>query len=272
MTLHAYICTTCGTQFTESAQPPASCPICTDERQFVPPSGQQWTTLDRLRQTHRNSFRRKEAGLYGIGPVPEFGINQRALLVRTPAGNQLWDCVSLIDEATVDIIQGLGGIAAIAISHPHYYTTMVEWSQAFGDIPVYLHAADRPHVMRPHPALRYWEGDTCQPLPGLTPIRCGGHFDGGTVLHWPEGAAGKGALLTGDIIQVVPDLRHVSFMYSYPNLIPLPARKVQQIVAAVEPFPYDRLYGAWWGRSTIPADAKAIVRRSAERYVRMLEG
>jgi hypothetical protein len=102
-------------------------------------------------------------------------------------------------------------------------------------------------------------------------IRCGGHFAGGTVLHWPAGAGGKGVLLTGDIIQVVPD-RNVSFMYSYPNLIPLPARQVQQIMAAVEPFAFDRIYGAWWGRSTIPADAKATLRRSADRYIRWLEG
>ena len=266
-----FICTTCGTQFPESAMPPAACPICNDERQYVPPAGQGWTDLEKLRKSHRNSFLKKEAGLYGVGTVPDFGIGQRALLVRTPAGNVLWDCITLLDEATVDIIGGLGGLTAIAISHPHYYTTMVEWSRAFGTVPVYLHAADRSHVVRPDPALQFWEGERLT-LPGdLTLIRCGGHFAGGTVLHWPAGAGGKGVLLTGDIIQVVPD-RNVSFMYSYPNLIPLPARQVQQIVAAVEPFAFDRIYGAWWGRSTIQTDAKATLRRSAERYIRWLEG
>jgi hypothetical protein len=264
-----FICTTCGTQFPESITPPTACPICSDERQYVPPSGQQWTHLEKLRKSHRNSFMKKEDGLYGIGTVPDFGIGQRALLLRTPAGNVLWDCISLLDEATIDIISGLGGLAAIAISHPHYYTTMVDWSRAFGGLPVYLHAADRAHVVRPDSALRFWEGERMS-LPGdLTLIRCGGHFEGGTVLHWPAGAGGKGALLTGDIIQVVPD-RHVSFMYSYPNLIPLPARQVQQIEAAVEPFAFDRIYGAWWGRSTVQRDAKATLHRSAERYIRWL--
>jgi hypothetical protein len=266
-----FICTACGTQFPESAAPPPACPTCNDERQYVPPAGQGWTHLEKLRNSHRNSFLKKEEGLYGIVTVPDFGIGQRALLLRTPAGNVLWDCISLLDEATIDIIQGLGGLVAIAISHPHYYTTMVEWSRAFGTVPVYLHAVDRAHVVRPDPALRFWEGDHL-PLPGdLTLIRCGGHFAGGTVLHWPAGAGGKGVLLTGDIIQVVPD-RNVSFMYSYPNLIPLPARQVQQVVAAVEPFAFDRIYGTWWGRSTILTDAKATLHRSADRYIRWLEG
>ncbi len=104
---------------------------------------------------------------------------------------------------------------------------------------------------------------------GISLVRCGGHFEGGTVLHWAKGAEGRGVLLTGDIIQVIPDRNYVSFMYSYPNLIPLPATKVRQVARAVEPYAFDRLYGAWWGR-IIPANAKAIVQRSAERYVRMV--
>ncbi len=38
MTCH--ICTACGTQFEESTEPPSACPVCEDDRQFVPPSGQ----------------------------------------------------------------------------------------------------------------------------------------------------------------------------------------------------------------------------------------
>src|SRR5262249_8435640 len=104
---------------------------------------------------------------------------------------------------------------------------------------------------------------------GLTLVRCGGHFDGGTVLHWAGGAGGRGALLTGDIIQVVPDRKHVSFMYSYPNYIPLPASVIERIVKAVEPFEYDPVYGAFWD-TVIEADGKAAVRRSGERYLRAI--
>ncbi len=266
-----FICVTCGTQYNATVNPPETCPICEDERQYLPSGGQQWTTLEKLRTSHKNSFLKKEEGLFGIGTVPEFGIGQRALIVRTPAGNLLWDCISLLDEATIEIIAGLGGLAAIAISHPHYYTTMIEWSQAFGNIPVYLHEADRAHVMREENCIQFWKGETVQLLTDLTLIRCGGHFEGGTVLHWPAGAEGKGALLTGDIIQVVADRKHVSFMYSYPNLIPLSASRVQHIVEAVEPFEFDRMYGAWWRRSTIFSEAKAALHRSAQRYIQMIK-
>lgn len=265
-----FICTTCGTQFAAAEQPPTECNICADERQYVGWDGQQWTTLETLRKTRRNVIRLAELGLFGIGMEPAFAIGQRALLVTNPAGNVLWDCIPLLDEALIEMIRGIGGIAAIAVSHPHYYSSMVPWSQAFG-CPIYLHAADRQWVMRPDPAIEFWEGETRQIGPGLTLIRCGGHFAGGTVLHWPEGAGGHGAILSGDILQVVQDRRWVSFMYSYPNLIPLSASQVRRVVAAVEPYQFDRIYGAWWGK-VVGTDAKAAVHRSAERYIQAIEG
>ena len=264
-----FICTTCGTQFTKTDQPPNECRICTDERQFVGRSGQQWTTLDELSQSHRNVVRLEELGLFGIGMEPSFAIGQRALLVPHPDGNVLWDCIPLIDDGLVEMIKGIGGISAIAISHPHYYTSIVEWARTF-DCPIYLHAADRQWVMRPDAATEFWDGETKNIGDGMTLIRCGGHFDGGTVLHWPEGAGGKGVVLSGDILQVVQDRRWVSFMYSYTNLIPLPASTVRRIVAAVKPYEFDRIYGAWWGK-TVFADGKAAVQRSAERYIRAIQ-
>lgn len=264
-----FICTTCGTQFAETREPPGECLICNDERQYVGWNGQSWTTLPELRKSHQNTVRLEEAGLFGIGMEPSFAIGQRALLVTHPEGNVLWDCIPLVDEGLVEIVQGIGGISAIAISHPHYYTGMIEWSQAF-DCPIYLHAADREWVMRPDPAIEFWEGET-QPIgQDLTLIRCGGHFEGGTVLHWPGGANGQGVVLSGDILQVVQDRRWVSFMYSYPNLIPLSAKTVKRIVEAVEPFPFDRIYGAWWGK-VVTTDAKRAVKRSADRYIQALE-
>lgn len=264
-----FICKTCGTQFAESESPPPECAICQDERQYVGWSGQQWTTLDGLRQNHRVAVRLEELGLYGIGMEPKFAIGQRALLITRPEGNLLWDCLSLIDEGLVEMINGIGGLSAIAISHPHYYTSMVEWAKAF-DCPISLHTADRQWVMRPDPVVEFWDGETKELENGMTLIRCGGHFEGGTVLHWPQGADGRGVILSGDILQVVEDRRWVSFMYSYPNLIPLPASTVRQIVGATEPFEFDRIYGAWWGK-IVREDAKAAVRRSGDRYLRALE-
>lgn len=265
-----YNCMTCGTQFAETSEPPAECAICEDERQFVGWSGQQWTTLNDLQKSHENTVRLEELGLYGIGMEPSFAIGQRALLVSQPKGNVLWDCIPLIDDGLVEMVKGIGGISAIAISHPHYYTSMVEWAKAF-DCPIFLHAADKQWVMRPDSCIEFWEGETKELTGGLTLIRCGGHFDGGTVLHWPQGADGNGVILSGDILQVVQDRRWLSFMYSYPNLIPLPASTVRRILAAVEPFKFDRIFGAWWGK-VVRDDAKAAVKRSAERYIRALGG
>lgn len=264
-----FICKTCGTQFAATEIAPQHCPICEDERQYIGWQGQQWTTLADLQADFHNVIKTVAPNLTGIGTHPRFAIGQRALLVQTPAGNVLWDCISLIDEPTIAAVNALGGIRAIAISHPHYYSSMVEWGRAF-EAPVYLHAADRQWVMRPDETIEFWQGETKPLWEGMTLIRGGGHFEGGTVLHWPAGAGGKGALLTGDILQVVSDRRYVSFMYSYPNLIPLPAREVRRIVTAVEPYAYDRIYGAWWDR-TVFEGAKTAVSRSAERYIQALE-
>jgi hypothetical protein len=262
-----YICATCGVQFAPTDDAPPHCPICEDERQYIGWSGQQWTTLDDLRLKHKNQVR-DDLGLVGISTQPSFAIGQRALLVRTPQGNILWDCITVIDDATIDEVRKLGGIRAIAISHPHYYSSMVEWSRAF-DAPVYLHEADRKWVMRADPCIEFWSGETNALWEGMTLIRAGGHFEGGTVLHWPGGAEGRGALLTGDLLMVAGDRRWVSFMYSFPNYIPLPASEIDRIVAAVEPFDFNRIYGAWWDRN-VASDAKNAVRRSADRYRRAL--
>ena len=269
MGLDLVVCATCGTQF-PSPVPPDHCPICADERQYVGHEGQRWTTLEGLRRERRNAIRAVEPGLTGIGTEPAFAIGQRALLIEAPGGNILWDCVSLLDDATIAAVRERGGLAAVAISHPHFYSAMVAWGRAF-DVPIYLHAADRRHVMRPDPAIRFWEGETHALGEGLTLIRCGGHFAGSAALHWAAGAGGRGALLTGDTITVVADRRWVGFMRSYPNLIPLPPAAVRGIAGAVAPFAFDRLHGGWWD-STVERDAKAAVARSAARYVAALAG
>ena len=264
-----YICITCGTQYPASAAAPAHCPICEDDRQYINRNGQQWTTFAAMRDTHSNAFEDVDPGITAIRSEPAFAIGQQANLIQTPAGNLLWECISFLDEATVTRVKELGGIVAIAISHPHFYSSMVEWSQAF-DAPIYLHADNRPWVMRPADAVEFWDGGAREVLPGLTIVRCGGHFPGSSVLHWAGGVSGRGALFTGDTINVVADRRYVSFMYSYPNQIPLNAKTVRAIIAAVEPYAFDRIYGSWSG-SIVAEDAKAAVRRSAERYIQHIQ-
>ena len=266
-----YICRICGTQYAAMMTPPESCTICEDERQYVGWNGQQWTTLAKMQaEGFRNGFRSLEPGLFGIGIEPSFAIGQRSLLVVTPGGNVLWDPVSYIDEKAVAQINGLGGIQAISVSHPHFYSSMVEWSHAFNRAPIYLPAADREWVMRPDPVVQFYEGGLAL-FPGITLIQCGGHFPGSAVLHWAEGANGRGVLLTGDTIMVVQDRRYVSFMYSFPNLIPLSVEAVVRIVEAVMAYHFDRIYGGWWEK-TLSAGAMDALVRSARRYIRAIEG
>ena len=267
----AFICSTCGTQYPPSKTPPAQCPVCEDERQHVLPEGQSWTTLERLRISHHNGFRQYEPGLIGIGTMPRFAIGQRALLVCTPQGNILWDCISLIDDATVTLINGLGGLRAIAISHPHFYTTLVDWSRAFGDVPVHLHADDAKWVRQPDPCIKFWQGERFELLGGVTLVRGGGHFPGGAMLHWAAGADGKGVVCSADIAIVNLDRKSFSFMRSIPNFIPLSEQGVRAVAAALMPLAFDRVYSHHFER-VMHSGAKQNLASSVERYVAAIGG
>ncbi|HKS69376.1 MAG TPA: MBL fold metallo-hydrolase [Ktedonobacterales bacterium] len=264
-----YICVTCGTQYPERDAPPQGCVICEDDRQYVNPDGQQWTTLEAEAGKHTTSLAEIAPGITTISTNPKLGIGQRAYLIQTPQGNVIWDLVAHFDAATIDAIKARGAVRAIAISHPHFFTRMGDWSRALGGVPIELHADHRPWVVQPDDAVRYWEGETRELLPGVTLIRCGGHFPGSTVLHWAQAHDGDGALFTGDTIKVVADTRWATFMYSYPNSIPLDERTVQRIAQAVATPQFAHLYDGW---TAIAGDAHAAVQRSAERYIAHLRG
>lgn len=265
----AWICRACGNQYASTAEPPSTCSICTDPRQYVPRTGQKWTTLDELGGDHHSVVREIEPGLWGVGVQPSFAIGQRGLIVTTPAGNVLWDVPGFVDNDAFEVVAELGGLAAISASHPHFYGAVVEWAHAF-DAPILLPSADRAWVMRPDPAFDFYE-DEAEPVPGVRLVRCGGHFPGSAVLHWEAGAAGASALLTGDTITVVSDRDWVSIMWSYPNLIPLDVDTVRTVAARVEPLAFDRIYGGWW-RSVVASAAKAKLTASVDRYLAMISG
>lgn len=267
----AFICRTCGVQYAPTIEPPAACPICLDERQYVGWDGQRWTTLDELRAEGRqNEVREIAPGVLVVATTPPVAIGQRALIARSSTGNVMWDCVTLVDDASIAAVRQQGGLRAIAISHPHFHASMVEWSAAFDNCPIYIHAADAEWVQYRVPQLELWRGDALDLGGGVTLINTGGHFPGSTALHWSEADDGAGVLLVGDSLSVVMDRRYVSFMYSYPNLIPLPREAIARIVASVRPFAFERIYGAWTGRDVTSA-AREAVERSAERYMRFLE-
>ena len=260
------LCKTCGTSYKTAGSDPAHCPICEDERQYIPAGGQQWVDFDTHCASHTTTWKQHDSELFSIRTVPDFAIDQRAFLLRTPQGNILWDCIATLDDATKTLIASLGGLKAIAISHPHYYTAMQDWAAEF-NAPIYLHTNDRQWVMRDSPWIHFWEGDTLELTQDVTVIRLGGHFAGGCVLHW---ARDEGIVLSGDIVQVTAGARAVSFMWSYPNLLPLPAATVSDITQRLATVKFKKLYGAFAGKD-ITQNADEIVRRSADKYVSCLK-
>lgn len=267
-----WICPACGNHYPGGAgvAPPAECVICEDERQWVPPAGQRWTTLAELSAAgHRSDVREVEPGLTGIGASPPVGIGQRALLVRTAGGNLLWDPPGFLDEGALRAVEAAGGLRAVSASHPHFYGAITEWARAFG-APILLPAADAHWLTRPGPATPNWSG-SLEVLPGVTLVQCGGHFPGSAVVHWAAGAGGAGALLTGDTIFVTPGQDRVTFIWSAPNRLPLPEWAVRGVLAAVRPYPFDRIYGGWW-EPAIRSGARRILESSAARYLEFLRG
>ncbi len=260
-----WICATCGIEHANTARPPLRCRICTDERQYVPATGQAWTSLQSMAGQYTGAFSELETDLYGLQIAPSFAIGQRGLLVRTPGGNVLWDPPAFVDQQLIDGAAELGGIAAVASSHPHLVGCSVTWAKAFDGVPVYHSEADRRWIRRPDDVIRLWSG-RIEILPGVELVQCGGHFPGSSVLHWPAGADGRGALLVGDTLMVNSDRATVSFMRSYPNLIPLGERLVRQVARAVAQLSFDRIYGAFQGR-VIETGAAAAVVTSADRYI-----
>ncbi len=262
-----WICATCGVEHAEQA---AACAICADERQYVPAEGQRWTTLGELGAGGRwVEVTELEPDLFGLTVTPKAGIGQTAKLVRTPSGNLLWDPIGFLDDDAVARVRELGGVAAIVASHPHMFGVQVEWSRALGGVPVLVTEEDEGWVARPDPAIEHWSGRV-EVLPGVTLAQPGGHFPGSAVAHWAAGAGGRGVLLSGDTVFANPDRASVAFLRSYPNHIPLSAAVVERIARAVEEFDFDRLYGNFAVR--IDADARAAVRRSADRHIGWVRG
>jgi hypothetical protein len=264
-----WICPACGGHLAADA-PPETCPVCADERQFVAPSGQRWTTLERLaRDGYATEVRDLEPALLGIGTHPDIGVGQRALLVQTDAGNVLWDPPGFVDEAAFAAVREAGGLAAVSASHPHMYGAMVDWADVFG-CEIVLPDDDHEWLRRPTDRVRRYR-DTDALLPGVTLVQTGGHFPSSAVLHWAEGADGRGLLATGDTIYVAPGLDRVTFLWSAPNRLPLWESAVRRIADAVALYAFERIYAGWWW-SVIDAGGDAMVQRDAARYVEVLRG
>jgi len=262
------ICATCAVERDEPT--PDVCPICADERQYVPEDGQQWLTLDELTGTGRKIvLEQNEPGLIAVRTEPKVGIGQTAQLVVTSQGSLLWDPVGYVDDNAVATVLEHGPVVAIAASHPHMFGVQVEWSRRLGNVPVLVAAADREWLGRSDPSVTYWSGTTTI-ADGLVLHQTGGHFSGSAVAHWAAGAGGRGVLLTGDSVFPNPDRRTVAFMRSYPNRLPLSGAVALRIAAQLELLTFDRIYGNF--NNVIASGAKNVLHDSAQRHAAWTRG
>lgn len=178
----------------------------------------------------------------------------------------MWDCIGVVTDDALARLRDAGGVGAIAISHPHFYSAMVEWSDALGGVPVHLHAADREWVARSSPDLCHWSGDRLELSPTLTLVHLPGHFPGSAALHWHSTDLGRDLLLTGDSLHVSADRRHVSVMHSVPNHVPVGPRVIRDVQSRLVDLAVDDVYGFTWGLDII-GDGKAAIDSSLERYL-----
>lgn len=257
------VCTTCGTQYAAQFDTANGCPICSDDRQYIPEAGQAWTTLEEIKQRHSVHSKCLHRQLYELRIVPGFAIGQRALLVVTPGGNVLWDCIALMDDPIVEFVKSKGGLKAVAFSHPHYYTVMNEWAALF-DCPIYIHESDEPWIFNKGGRVTLWNGREKALWDGIRIIHVGGHFPGSSVLHVPF-LSPKGTLLCGDTFFISPSKKHIAAMYSYPNKIPLPVGEVQRIKKQMLSIEFDSMMG-FYEHQNIWNEAKSILASSLDRY------
>ncbi|KAM7188731.1 putative metallo-beta-lactamase family protein [Naviculisporaceae sp. PSN 640] len=281
------ICTTCGTQFFEDSM--TECKICDDPRQYVPPSGQSFTTLAEIRSKHKNTFTPYNNEIISITTNPKFAIGQRAILIRTSGGkNVLWDCITLLDEDTIKKVNELGGIDAIVISHPHYYSTHLEWARAF-DCPVYIAADDREWLARTDEKRQVLVNEIETDLviggleTGVKVLKLGGHFPGSLVLLYkthlfiadtlmttPSGIANWSVNAAGQPRSRPEEANSFSFMWSIPNYIPLSADEIVRMWGILEKHEFTSTHGAFVGHEIEDKNVKGRVLKSAQIQIRAM--
>ncbi|ORY68600.1 metallo-beta-lactamase family protein [Pseudomassariella vexata] len=270
------ICTACGTQFpTDDKQQVKTCFICDDPRQFTPPTGQSFTTLDELCSNHKNTWTpfSGDDDFISIVTKPKVGIGQRAILIKTPKGNVLWDCITLLDDETVENIKGMGGLKAIVISHPHYYSTHADWGRAF-NCPVYLAAEDKQWTTQTSPQ-QVFVTETEMDInidgeaSGVKVLKLGGHFPGSfvtlyngrlliadTLLTTPAGLGSWDADALGNARSRPKGMNSFSFMWSIPNFIPLAPDELERMWAIIKKYEFRSTHGAFLKTDIVKTEAE----------------
>lgn len=257
------ICVTCGTRYQSSKFNEGQCPVCMDDRQYVNLAGQQWTSYAEMEKNQSIKFHKLREDIYELKVVPSFAIGQKAHLILGENGNVLWDCLPFVDEASLAFIEELGGLDAIAISHPHYYGLMAEWAEYF-DCPIFLHQLDSKWVMDENSKVKYFSEERLQVMPGIQVIHTGGHFPGSTVLHYKRKDKTP-ALFGGDSLYLSLSKKHLSAMYSYPNNIPLSGKELFDCFNKIDELKFDAFFGAFSWQNLFEG-AEKVFRNSLQRY------
>jgi hypothetical protein len=260
------ICATCGVEYAHPL--PDVCAICQDDRQWVPSTGQRWTTLEQLEHDGQGlGWAEGEPGRFVVTTDPHVGIGHSMQIVTSDEGTLLWDPVGYLDDATVERIRELGPVLGIASSHPHMFGVQVAWAHAL-DAPVLVNEADAQWLGRHDASIRLWSDE--ERLGSISLHQIGGHFAGSSVAVWPAGAGGRGTLLSGDTVFPNPDGWSVGFLRSYPNKIPLSAAVVQRIADDLALLRFDAVIGNFDNR--IASGGQDSIRRSAERHIAWVRG
>ena len=265
-----WICTGCGVEHPDSATEPAESCVLTsevvsiEERGDLPPHG-TWTTLEELAaQPHHTEHVDHGRGVHSLRRAPKFAIGHRSFVVQAADGNLLWDAPGYLDDEIIGLVHGLGGVDAVAASHPHMFGAQLSWSRAFGGVPVYVNALDAEWLPAPDPLITQWT-EELEPLPGVRLIHVGGHMRGSSVALTADGT-----LLVGDTISGGLARNWVSFQRNFPKHVPLSAAVVRRIVDRLDGYDYDRLYTL--GGDEIDSAAKDVVHRSADTHIRWVSG
>ncbi len=237
------VCTTCGVKYEKEHNEGTSCKICTDDRQYLIDDTQHWTSLHALQASHAVRQVEITPEVSSFTLVPNFAIGQRALFIQSPTGNVLWDCIPLLTPQIIDYIHAAGGLEAIAISHPHYYSNMHLWADTF-QCPIYIHQADESFVADSKAHVKFWSGPELDISNSFKLIHTPGHFPGSTILHTQIPSLGD-SIFIGDSLYLSKDRKHLSAMHSFPNVIPLSNQETLHVFDTVSSYSFDAIFGAF---------------------------
>ncbi|SAM65050.1 uncharacterized protein UBRO_20111 [Ustilago bromivora] len=268
--------------------------VSTDDRRYPCPTGQAYTSQRQLLPKTTFQFVPEESDdrILRLKFYPPVAIGQTAILLLTRYGAVIWDCCGFVSVELVEQVCKLsptGKVAAIFISHPHFFGTSLTWAKML-NCNVFISRLDRQWYQRgldsthPHPGLaarkqyiiEIQEDRSIPPqIPSVTLIRCGSHFPGSKALHWDRDAESQlcpdakgAAVFCADTFMVMPDCKRFTFAYSFPNNIPLPPHDVEKIWMQMRPFQWSATFGGWSSRQIL-SDSRSTLLRSARYYIKM---